>query len=271
MYGVARAKIPDVSTNRSGAGDPARTLELLWRQPGTRRSTRGPRQGLTIDAIVARAIVLADRDGLDALTMRRLAQALGVAPMTLYTYVPGRAELLDLMLDDVYARMPRADLSGAPWRARVTAVAGENLALFRAHPWAAVISTARPPLGPGMLAKYEHELRAFDDTGLDDVTRDAALTFLLGFVQFSARAAAEVAAQRRESAMSEQAWWAAHQPLLASVLDETRYPTAVRVGAAAGAAHGAAFDPEYAYEFGLRQILDSFDLLITRANATPPR
>lgn len=65
--------------------------------------------------------------------MRRVARSLDVAPMRLYTYVPGKAELLDLMLDASYAQMPRADTTGQPWRERLTAVAEENQALLEAH------------------------------------------------------------------------------------------------------------------------------------------
>ncbi|HEX5113850.1 MAG TPA: helix-turn-helix domain-containing protein [Pseudonocardiaceae bacterium] len=128
-------------TDRTGAGDPARTLRLLWRD--TRASGRGPRPGLTVDGLVAAAIEVADGRGLAAVTMRRVARSLGVAPMSLYTYVPGNAELLDLMLDAVYARMSRTDLAGRSWRAQVTAVAPENGELFRRHPWAAMVSTSR--------------------------------------------------------------------------------------------------------------------------------
>lgn len=250
-----------MSTYRSGGGDPVRTLELLWRRPGPARR-RGPRQGLTVDEVVDTAIGTADADGLDAVTMRRLANQLRVAPMTLYTYVPGKAELIDLMLDTVYARMPRTPHDDRPWRDRVAAVARDNREMFRAHPWAATVLTGRPPLGPGLMAKYEHELRAFDDTGLDDVRRDAALTYLLDFVQASARSAAEVQAARRDSTQTDQQWWTANAPLLARVLDEERYPTAVRVGAAAGAAQGAAYDPDHAYAFGLQRVLDGLAALI---------
>ncbi|MEU8260035.1 TetR/AcrR family transcriptional regulator [Micromonospora sp. NPDC048999] len=260
-------------TYRSGAGDPARTLQLLWRQPAE-GPRRGPRQGRSVDAIVGAAIELADAEGLDALTMRRVAQAIRVAPMTLYTYVPGKAELLDLMLDRLYADMPRPDRSRKSWRARVTAVARDNRDLFTAHPWAAEVATVRPPLGPGLMAKYEYELRAFDDTDLDDVERDASLTYLLDFVRAAARSTAEARAVQRDSAQSEEQWWAANGPLLARVFDESKYPTAVRVGSAAGAAHGAAYDPEHAYEFGLRRVLDGLGVLVDAArarNAETPR
>jgi AcrR family transcriptional regulator len=250
-----------VPTDRSSAGDSARTLALLWRQPpeGPRR---GPARALDLDAVVAAAVGLADRDGLEAVTMRAVAQALGVAPMTLYTYVPGRAELLDLMLDAVHARTARRDTAGQPWRERLTAVAEENRALFTAHPWAAAVSTLRPPLGPGSTAKYEHELAALDDTGLDDVERDDCLTHLLSFVQANARAVAEAQAARRQSGLDDAQWWAAAGPLLARVLDPARYPRAVRVGAAAGAAHGSAHDPDHAYRFGLARVLDGLAALV---------
>src|SRR5260370_1284644 len=143
----AREDVP-MPAEHSSAGDPARTLELLWREPGPAGSRRGPRQGLSAGRVAAAAIALADSDGLGSVTMRAVAQVLGVVPMSLYTYVPGKAELLDLMLDTVYRQMPRGDLSGLPWRERLAAVAQENRDLFTLHPWIAGISTSRPPPTP---------------------------------------------------------------------------------------------------------------------------
>jgi AcrR family transcriptional regulator len=246
---------------RTSAGDPVRTLRLLWRDPDA-IPRHGPRQGLAIDQIVDAASALAGAGGLDAVTMRRVAASLGVVPMTLYTYVPGKAELLDLMLDTAYQRMPRTDTTGHPWRQRVTAIAHENRALFEANPWAAAIATIRPPLGPGLIAKYEHELAAFDGLGLDDVQMDAALTHLLTFVQAWARAAADSQATRRDSAMDDEQWWNASAPLLQQLLDPGAYPLASRVGTAAGTAHRAAYDPQHTYDFGLQTILDGLAALI---------
>ena len=251
-------------SERSSAGDPARTLALLWRKAPARRR-HGPPQGLSIDAVVRAATDLADREGLEALTMRRAAQALGVAPMTLYTYVPGKAELLDLMLDAAYGSMPRTDTSGQPWRQRLTTIAQENKELFESHPWVASVSTIRPPLGPGMMKKYEHELSALDGLGLDDVALDASLTFVLGFVQGWARAAADARAVQQDSAMDDSQWWATAGPLLARVVGENAYPIAARVGSAAGAAHGGAFSPSHAYTFGLERVLDGLSALIDPA------
>jgi AcrR family transcriptional regulator len=259
-----------VRTEPGDGGDPARRLRLLWRDP-VATPRRGPRQGLTVDAVVAAATNIADAEGLAAVTMRRLARALRVAAMTLYTYVPDKATLLDLMLDAAYARMPLTDTAGQPWRRRLTTIAEENRAMYGRHPWAATISASRPPLGPGLMGKYEHELSALDGLGLDDAEMDAALTFLLDFVQANARAEAEARAVRRESAMDDQQWWAANAPLLARVLDADAYPLAARVGSAAGAAQGGAHNADHAYAFGLRRVLDGLAALVDRDEETRRR
>jgi len=237
--------------------DVARTLTLLWREVEPPR--RGPRPRHSVDDVVDAAIAIADADGLDAVTMRAVAEQLGTSPMSLYTYIPGKAELLDLMLDALYLAMPRKPFR-LQWRARLRAVAEANRELYTRHPWAARISTARPPLGPGLMAKYEYELAAFDGLGLSDVEMDAALTFLLAFVQANA-----VAAQEHADAPGTDAdWWATAGPLLARVVDPERYPLASRVGSAAGAAQGGAYDAEHAYAFGLERVLDGVAALIDR-------
>jgi AcrR family transcriptional regulator len=146
--------------------------------------------------------------------MRRVAQALRVAPMTLYTYVPGKAEMVDLMLDVAYLRMARAATEGRPWRQRLTVVAEENRQLLTTHPWVAGVCTLRPPLGPGAIAKYEHELAALDGLGLTDVEMDDCLTYLLMFVQANARAASDTLAIRQETAMNDEQWWTCAGPVL---------------------------------------------------------
>jgi AcrR family transcriptional regulator len=244
---------------RTGGGDAAKTLHLLWDEAAPPR--RGPRPGLTVADVVAAATAVADADGLGALTIRRVGERLGVSAMTVYTYVPGKAELLDLMLDAAYQAMDRTDTDGRSWRDRLTAVAAENRQLCRDHPWVAGVYTARPPLGPGLMAKYEHELAAFDDLDLPDVTRDDALSYLLGFVYANAREERAAAT----AAGTDQQWWEQAGPLLARIFDESAYPRAVRVGSAAGAARGSAYDPAQAYEFGLARVLDGLGVLIDQA------
>lgn len=240
-----------------------RTMDLLW-FPQAVEKKRGRRPGLSVARVVDTGIALADAEGLEAVSMRRVAQELGVVPMTLYTYVPDKSTLLDLMLDRVYLAMPRADRAGEPWRDRLAAIAEENRRLYLDHPWAAGLPAGRPPLGPGRMAKYEHELRAFDGCGLDDVATDAALTFLIGFVQSSARLAAE-------EPRGDDEWWAEQGPAFEAVFDPAAYPTAARIGAAAGEAQGAALNPDHAYAFGLQRVLDGLGVLIAEGRASDAR
>ncbi|HWS52078.1 MAG TPA: TetR/AcrR family transcriptional regulator C-terminal domain-containing protein [Microbacterium sp.] len=250
-------------TDATSSGDLAATLRLLWRRhlPTDASPRRGPRRGLSVDTIVDEAVSLADSDGLSALTMRRLAERLDVRPMSLYTYVPGRAELLDLMLDDAYAAMPRPPFADAPWQQRVRSVAAGNLDLYERHPWAAELSTQRPPLGPGQMAKYEYELSAFTDSGLDDVAIDDALTFLLGFVRSASRDMHSARMNERASGGDDQQWWDAVGPLFSQLIDTRAYPLAERIGAAAGAAHASAHDAHHAYRFGLERTMDALERL----------
>jgi AcrR family transcriptional regulator len=253
---------PHEDAQRSSAGDPARTLALLWRDDPEAPRRPGPRRGRSVDEIVGAAVELADAEGLDAVSIRRVAQGLRAAPMSLYTYVPGKAELLDLMLDAVYREMPFTDTRGRPWRERVAAIAHDNLALFDRHPWAATVSTVRPPLGPGLLAKYERELQAFEGLGLDDLEIDDALSYVLTFVRGIAIAQAEIAASAAASSLTDAQWWEVSQPLLARVATPGAYPTAARVGTAAGQARGTTFSPRHAFAFGLERVLDGLAALI---------
>lgn len=121
-----------MTTETSGSGDISRTLELLW---GTgERPSRGPKPGLTLDRIVTAAVEIADAEGLAAVSMRRLSTELGAGTMTLYRYVPGKAELLDLMLDRVGGQPPATKEPEGDWRAAIDALARGYLTLYREHP-----------------------------------------------------------------------------------------------------------------------------------------
>ena len=166
----------------AGQGDPARSMALLWRTPSARTGP-GPKPGLSVDAIVAAAIAVADTDGLAGLSMRAVAERLGVTAMALYTYVPGKDELLDLMYDGAHAELPgRSDLDEG-WRSAVASWATDLLGCYVRHPWALHVATGRPPLGPGLMRKYELELRAVDGLGLSEVQMDLLVTLVNGFVR----------------------------------------------------------------------------------------
>src|SRR5687767_8069662 len=113
-------------------------MQLLWGAGSGdegRATRRGPRPRLTVEEIARAGIAVADRKGLSALSMRRLADDLGVTAMSLYTYVPGKAELLDVMLDTVYGETARPEDVPGGWRERLRLIARENWELYHRHRW----------------------------------------------------------------------------------------------------------------------------------------
>ncbi|KNX36559.1 TetR/AcrR family transcriptional regulator [Luteipulveratus halotolerans] len=233
--------------------DELRLIGLLWRD-----APASPRSGISTRGITAQAVALADRDGLEAVTIRALAQEAGVTAMALYPHIGGRAELVELMLDHVAGTVYVANTppGGPDWRARVTAVADANWASCQAHPWVTDLATGRPVPGPGAADKYETELRALEGTGLTDVEMEHTLTALLAMVQGTARAA--LAAQRARGAGedADTGWWSAIEPTLtAAIGDPDRFPVAARVSRALGEQTGRANDPEGAYQAGLDLML----------------
>jgi len=245
-----------------GGGDPARSMALLWRDHLETPRGRGPKPGLTVDRILRAAVDIADADGLGALSMRRVADRLGVGTMSLYTYVPAKAELVDLMYDAVCGEPARPEQRG-DWRERLEAIARRTWNLYLRHPWMLqVMAMARPPLGPNSIATYDYDLRAVDGIGLTELEMDSVVSLVSVYVQGAARTAVDAARTEQDTGLTDEEWWAAHGPLLAKVFDAERYPVAARVGAVAGETYQAAYDPAHGFEFGLTRVLDGIAALI---------
>lgn len=236
----------------------ARTLiDLLWREhaEAPRGGTRGPASRVTTGEVVAAALELADAGGLAEVTVRRLGERLGISTMSVYTHVGSRDDLLVLMVDAAHGQLVLPALGRAGWRTRCHRVAEANRAQLLARGWLLDVDDERVVLGPGTIAKYDHELRAFDGLGLDDVARDAALTLLLDLARSSARAH-----RRRPGAGVGAAEWEQWGPALAAYLGDN-HPLAQRVGGAAGAAMGSASSPEHAWRFALARVLDGLEAM----------
>ncbi|MFI9510374.1 TetR/AcrR family transcriptional regulator [Nocardia sp. NPDC052566] len=237
----------------TAADQAQRLIELLWRQAIPQRVTRGPKQAVSVDAVVAAAVALADRDGYEKVSIRAVAAELGLRPMSLYTYVPSKDALTALMVDAVAAEDApiAADL---PVRERMGRIARQVRAELLAHPWLLDVSPWRLVLGPWRMRRYEHQLAAIDGIGLADVAMDRVIAVLSEFATGNAKTA--VAAARDRAQLSDAQWWDAHGPLLAQVVPPERFPLASRVGAAAGELHEAPGDPDGAFEYGLARLLD---------------
>lgn len=259
-----------------GEDDPDRSVELLW------RAADGPvREGLSVGAIVRAAVEIADADGLDGVSMRRVGERLGFTSMSLYRHVPGKAQLIDLMCDTVMAELSRARPSvtgpaettaqpaeggpaettarpaegrGSGWRERLEGWAREGWALQGRHPWLAEVRGTRHVPGPHAIADFDHALSTVAGTGLRPAEMVAVVGLVGRFVDGEAVRVAEVARTERETGQSEEEWWSARQSLFERL---DRYPALTAIWESGG------YDsPEDSFEFGLARVLDGIEALI---------
>lgn len=251
----------------TGSGDIARSLELLW---GTgERASRGPKPGLTLDRIVTAAVAVADAEGLAAVSMRRLSTELGTGTMSLYRYVPGKAELLDLMLDRVLGeplsaepgRPAGADDAPEDWRAAVNTMARTYLDNLRRHPWLLKINQARTVLGPSALRGLELSLTALRSMGLRDPELMGVIITVNSFVEGLARTQGDAAEAVAQTGLSDEEFWESQRPYLERAMLSGAYP--MMAGIAEGT-FSAEFDH---FEFGLQRLIAGFEALVAERTA----
>lgn len=211
----------------AGQGDARRSMALLWRTTRSGEGRPGPKPGLSVDLIVDTAVAIADAEGMAALSMRAVGERLGRTAMALYTYVPSKSELVDLMYDRALAELStRHDLTGG-WRPAVTAWAEETWEFYVRHPWVLQVSQARPVLGPNEYVMIEEALRILRETGL----KAGTLRYVVGTLFYFVRGAAQTVAESRqapvETGVSDEEWWHARSALLEEVAPDfaERFPT----------------------------------------------
>src|SRR5882757_376415 len=246
---------------RAGAGErdaEQGTAALLWglREP----PSRGPRPGLTVARIAAAAVEIADADGLDALSMQRVAAALGVTKMALYRYVAGKSDLEAVMIEAAVGDPP--DLAGVPggWRARLEEFVRLLALAWHRHPWLPWVTVGDRVMGPRELGWVESALAALDGTPLDGTERLDAVFVLFGHIRNT----------QSMSTAGTQPWTADKRltPTMRWLLGEhaADYPAlseAFHVSTGDSAGEGfAEGSSDNGREFGLRRLLDGLELLI---------
>ena len=234
---------------------PDRALPLLWRSATASPPRRGPRPKVSVDDVVDVGIEVADADGLEAVTMRGLAERLGIGAMTIYTHVPGRDELLVLMTDQALGRT-RRPAHPDDLRRRLEQVAEVSHDEYAAHPWLLEVAGLRAWLGPHAADRYEWQLTAVDGLGLSDLEMDQAVALLDSSAASAVRARQDVVRAERLSGQTELEWWEANAGPLGDLMAGRDYPLAARVGQAAGEAYQAAQDPERQFRFSLDRVVD---------------
>jgi AcrR family transcriptional regulator len=204
---------------------------------------------LSRERIVRTAVRLADADGLAAVSLRKVAAALDVGPMRLYGYLATKEELLDLMVDAVYAEVRPA---GDSWRAVLRSLAETTRQTVHRHEWLADLLGGRPQLGPHVLAQGEAVVAALDGVGVDLVMPVVAAVnaYVIGAVR------REIAERRAERAtgLDEKQWQRENGPYLERTFATGRFPALATV-----IRDGAHLSADETFQLGLGFVLDGIE------------
>ncbi|MCG5447592.1 MULTISPECIES: TetR/AcrR family transcriptional regulator [Micromonospora] len=213
------------------------------------RDLPAPTGGDPRHRLVALAVELADAGGLDAVSLRVLAQRAGLPAHAVYRHVRNRVDLLAAMAEQITATRPpgTAPLPRDP-RQRLERLAGDEWAMYRGHPWLlAILATDRPPTGPAVLAMVDRVVTAFTSAGYEPAEAFRAYLALSGYIQGMAL----LIRRDPEDDTTYHAWWSATLTRL-----ERTGRTRDRQWLAAAGQTTPDADLDTWFQFGLRGLLD---------------
>ncbi len=242
-----------------------RSLKLLWGREEPQR--RGPKPSLSLERIAAAAIALADAEGMQAVSMSRVAGQLGFTTMSLYRYVSAKDDLIALMLDVAIGRPDLPEDATAGWRARLEHWSLGYLTALRRHPWMTRTPISGPPVTPNQVAWMEAALGALAETALTDAEKLSILLLVNNYVRGVGQLSADLAEADEESRPGQSAVMSQYGQVLAQLIDAEGFPT-LRGMLASGVFDQPDDEPDVEFNFGLRMILDGVARLVQERHAT---
>lgn len=241
-------------------GNVERSLELLW--AGRSRGRRGPRAQLSVARIAEAAVRIADADGLEALSMQRIATELGYSTMAIYNHIPSKDLLLEVVADVGAGKPPELD---GEFRQAVRQWAGALWAGFQRRPWILRVPLDHTPVGPHQLAWLDRLLRPLLAAGLAGTEARAAALHLTAVVRGTAQISLQLAGPRSDGELARA---------LAGVLDPAEYPalTALHEAEAGTSSPEPGSDDELPAElgFGVDRFLDGVEAWVARTSRARP-
>ncbi|WP_329236320.1 TetR/AcrR family transcriptional regulator [Actinoallomurus sp. NBC_01490] len=162
-------------------GDLVRSMDLLWGMAD--RPSRGPRPRLSVEQITRTAVEIADAEGLGAVSMQRIAATFGFTTMSLYRYVPGKADLVALMVDMAIGERPDLDAVPDGWRDRLAEWARQCLRIFTRRPWLLEATSGHRVMGPNELGWMDAALAILAAAGFTPVEQHDAFLLVVGHVR----------------------------------------------------------------------------------------
>ncbi|MFG3253304.1 TetR/AcrR family transcriptional regulator [Streptomyces sp. NPDC048172] len=230
----------------------------IWMRP--ERATYGPTPVYSRAKITEAAVRIADAEGLEAATMRRIAADIGTGAMSLYRYVPNRENLVELMADQVMGEIDVTDMPSGDWRADLTRYADEQRAMWMRHPWIATVQRSLPSFGPNQLVLVERLMGVLDP--FIPIDENLSLVALLSsYVESTVREEISTARGIRRSGLSESEWMERSYPYIDRLVKSGEYPIFTKVVMEARQPHLSRDDQ---FRNGLKRVLDCI------AAALPP-
>ena len=226
--------------------------EVIWARP--ERAGRGPRPAFSRADIAAAAVRIADAEGLDAVSMRKVAAELGCGTMSLYNYVPRKEDLYELMFDAVSGGYEYPEPSG-DWRADLVALAHQARAMMHRHTWAPRLMSPVYGFSPNALRYLEYALSCLDGVDARFGEKMELIAMVNGVV--TTYVANEIATAERSRSLpwSEEQENAVRTGYLISQIATGRYPRM----AAGFAEDPGPIDLDGVFDRALQRVLDSFD------------
>ncbi|WP_405878761.1 TetR/AcrR family transcriptional regulator [Streptomyces sp. NBC_01136] len=226
--------------------------EVIWARP--ERAGRGPRPAFSRADIAAAAVRIADAEGLDAVSMRRVAAELGCGTMSLYNYVPRKEDLYELMVDAVSGEHEIREPSG-DWRADMLRVAHQTRALMHRHPWLPRVLSPVYGFSPNALRYLEYCLVCLDPLDVPYGTKMELIAMINGVVMTFVGNELATAERTRSLPWSEEQEYAMRVAYLGSRMATGAYPRM----AAVFTQDAGPIDLEAAFERSLGRLLEGFE------------
>jgi AcrR family transcriptional regulator len=233
---------------------PPAELARLWRLSSASRLGR-PAQ-LDVGRVVDAAVALADREGVMAVTLPRVAADLGVTKMSLYRHVGSKAELLVLMQDAAAGPVPTSLEGTGPWRERLRRWAVEQRAALARHPWLAHLQVTGPPSGPSLIDWFDAGLRTLRLTALEWDAKVGIVMLVAEYVRGAVRLAEGLTEGRRGTGRGQAEAEREYGRAMVALVDPERFADAAALFASGTFEHTGADSGEKDFRFGLELILD---------------
>jgi AcrR family transcriptional regulator len=246
----------------SEISDVPRVLRQLWglEQP----PSRGPKRGLSLQAIAQAGVRVADADGLDAVSMSRVASDLGFSTMALYRYVDSKDDLLLAMANAAFGlpELPRRD-PRTGWRTRMEDWTHASRAVLMRHTWLLQLPVSEPPLAPNPLAWMEAGLQALSGTRLHEQEKLSVMLLTDVYVRGQTQLALQVQAATDESGSPPQQADQRYVRVLSQLVRPQTHPRIMAAMTSGSLEDGGDDFGDAEFAFGLKTVLDGIASLIT--------